>query len=142
MTTEREFEPYDYIVYENKTDKRFPWSAYIHSKPDVTVSGVSPAQAIMGLNIQFWHERQEREQRMDRCFTRMRREIRLAAGVPKPFIGFHRWFLFGFKKKERDEQYDRMTEIVKAVEAEHNDLTWEQRTDLCIYEFNKEESND
>ncbi len=103
---------------------------------DLQAVGDFPIDALRRLNTIGWNIVHERQIRLDRCMDRLTFTIRVAAGVPKFMAGWPKFFLFGLKKKERDEQYDRMAEILTRVEAEHGDLIWEQRTDLCIWEFN------
>jgi hypothetical protein len=111
------------------------WTAVCPDYPENVTSGHTASQALQAYNIMLWKKHYDKRERMDKCRGLLRDEVRRAAGIPEWALRFHRWLLWN--KKERDSQYDRMTEIVKRICAAPNlqDATYEELTKLSIAEF-------
>ena len=111
------------------------WTAVCPDYPDDVATGRSSSLALQAYNSMLWQKHYDKRARLGRCHDRMRDEIRRAAGIPEWALRFPRWLLWN--KKERDSQYDRMTEIVTRLSAAPSlkDVTYELMTGICINEF-------
>jgi hypothetical protein len=111
------------------------WTAVCPDYPEHITTGHTAAEALRQYNMMLWRRYYDKERRLDKCHDQMRDEVRRAAGIPEWALRFHRWLLWN--KKERNSQYDRMTEIVKRICAAPNlrDATYEEVTKLSIVEF-------
>lgn len=111
------------------------WTAVCPDYPEHNASGYSSAEALRQYNAMLWRKHWEKETKLDQCHRRMRDEIRRAAGIPEWAIKFPRFLLW--RKKERDAEYSRMSEIVARVCKEHEGQNpgYEVLTDQCIMEF-------
>lgn len=113
------------------------WSAVCPDYPEHVTTGYTSMDALRQYNYMLWRMSYEKQDRLDSCFRAMRKEIRKAAGIPTWALGLPSWLLWN--KKERDEQYDRMNEIVKRflTQPKFKNAKYEELTQVAIQEFNR-----
>ena len=112
------------------------WSAVCPDYPEQVTVGYTSAEALRQYNLMLWRMHYDNRDRLAKCHRLLRNEIRRSAGIPEWALQLPRWILWN--KKERDAQYERMTEIVLRLDKAPNlkDITSEEMTKLCIAEFN------